>query len=45
MIAILTHESYIILRVVTGLALLIYLGAALLHWLKVLYTEEEQQPV
>ena len=44
MIAILTHESYFILRVVTGLALLVYLGAALLHWLKVLYTEEEQQP-
>ena len=38
--AVLTHESYIILRVITGMALLVYLGAALLHWLKVLYPEE-----
>lgn len=37
---ILAHEYYIILRVVTGMALLVYLGAALLHWLKVLYPEE-----
>ena len=40
---ILTHESYMILRVLTGMALLVYLGVALLYWLKVLYRNEEEK--
>lgn len=37
---IITHEYYIIFRVAAGMALAVYLGAALLYWLKILYFEE-----
>lgn len=43
MISIIPHEHYIIFRLVTVLALLVYLVAGFFYWCKVIYAKENQQ--